>query len=131
MTNDVNGKWVFNNFVDDIWNKSDLYESKEDCIKAAEDYFDSDESIFIGQCQLVEIPDLDVERILEICDEDYAEECGPDMEDYLFPLMDESFRNSDAYKKFEDSIQKSFSQFLKDANITSNWYLVENVEQIR
>ena len=49
MTNDINGKWVFNNFEEDIWNKSDLYDSREECIKAAEDYFDSDESIFIGQ----------------------------------------------------------------------------------
>ena len=117
----LDGKWVFNNTnnEEDSWSKSDFYDSREECIKEAEEYFreclSPDEPIFIGKCKAIPIPDVDVDE----------------REEWLFPTWDKEFTGSDAYKKFEASVQASFRQFLEDANIQPDLFIVEDVERVR
>lgn len=135
----IDGKWVFNNTnnEEDSWSKSDFYDSREECIKEAEEYFreclSPDEPIFIGKCKAIPIPDVDVDEMLDKCDQEYSSHCGDERleEEWLFPTWDKEFTGSDAYKKFEASVQASFRQFLEDANIQPNLFIVEDVEQIR
>ena len=133
----IDGKWAFNNTnnEEDSWDMSDLYDSREECIKEAEEYFreclSPDDPIFVGRCKLVPIPDVAVDEMLDKCDQEYAYNCVDEREEWLFPTWDKEFTGSDAYKKFEASVQASFRQFLEDANIQPDLFIVEDVEQIR
>lgn len=133
----IDGKWVFNNTnnEEDSWGMSDFYDSREECIKEAEEHFreclSPDEPIFVGKCKAIPIPDVYVDEMLDECDQKYSSYCKDDREEWLFPTWDKEFTGSDAYKKFEASVQASFRQFLEDANIQPDVFIVEDVEQIR
>ena len=44
----INGKWIYNNYDSDIWNKSNFYDTKEEAEQAALKELENYEPIYIG-----------------------------------------------------------------------------------
>lgn len=128
--NIINGKWIYNNYNGEIWNKSDFYNTKEEAELAAIEELESYEPIYIGQVFLVPLPEVDIVNIIEQIENDYSKACGPDNEEDLFEWK-KDILDKPEYKWFSKEVNKLFKEFCKKLNIESNWYIVKNIYTYR
>lgn len=132
--------YSFNNQRDGYWGNG-IFETKEEAIAEAKQCYGENYDIFIGECAILDIPMLDTMTLLELIDENYANNVvdSPEYDEFLFPSVRELHnwsqeRREKYYKalnKFENTLQVAFENFLEDTNIKPSWFNVVNIEQIQ
>lgn len=123
----MNGKWMFNEQDDGLWNH-DLFDTREEAIKAAKEYLCEEQTVmYIGQCKTIPLPTyVDVDSILEHLAEQYSENYFSDYNDYLF----DDVKTKD-HQWLEKQLQDIIKKFYQRTGIKGSQFFIVNVEKIR
>ena len=125
----TSGQWTFNEFEDGVWGH-DTYGTKEEAIKAAQEYFDDDNDVLrIGRTEVVPLPsEYDADEIFERLDEIYGEECCSDVfdGDYLFDDVKQEDKDW-----FQAQLNELISKLYERSKVRSPFYTVGEIEEIR
>jgi len=122
---DIEGRWTFNESQDGLWSNDD-FETREEAVEAAREYFCSEQEImYIGRCEVVPLPTyFDVDDIFERLNEHYSEDCF-EYDDYLFEDVTKEDR-----EWLESKLQDLILEFYKRAGIKSEQFTMVDVKEI-
>ena len=122
---DMDGRWTFNESEDGLWSNDD-FETREEAIEAAQEYFCSDQEImYVGKCEVVPLPTyIDVDDIFERLNEHYSEDCF-EYDDYLFEDVSKEDR-----EWLEGKLQDLMREFYKKQKLKVNsllWLMLKKL----
>ena len=121
----MDGKWIFNECEEGLWNH-EQFKTKEEAEEAAREYFCEDQPfMYIGRCKNIPLPTyVGVEEIMERIDESYSQECF-EWEDSLFDGV-----KKEDFEWLEEKMGDLMLEFYERTGITSPCHTIIDIQKI-
>lgn len=119
--------WMENDNCD-IWNRGE-FETIEECIEEALDCeYEPGETIYVGECQKVEVGGIYFDDVLERVEETMYEEVGEVSEGWdITSIIGMHSYRKEIYEKYEEKLRKLVLDYLKEVKEEPGFYKVINV----
>lgn len=122
--------WMENDNCD-IWNRGE-FETIEECIEEALDCgYEPGETIYVGECQKVEVGGIYFDDVLDRVEEAMYEEVGEVSEGWdITSIIGRYSYRKEIYEKYEEKLRKLVLDYLKEVKEEPGFYKVINVEPV-
>ena len=119
--------WMENDNCD-IWNRGE-FETSEECIEEALDCgYEPGETIYVGECQKVEVGGIYFDDVLDRVEETMYEEVGEVSEGWdITSIIGRYSYRKEIYEKYEEKLRKLVLDYLKEVKEEPGFYKVINV----
>ena len=119
--------WMENDNCD-IWNRGE-FETIEECIEEALDCgYEPDETIYVGECQKVEVGGIYFDDVIDRVEEAMYEEVGEVSEGWdITSIIGRYSYRKEIYEKYEEKLRKLVLDYLKEVKEEPGFYKVINV----
>lgn len=119
--------WMENDNCD-IWNRGE-FETIEECIEEALDCgYEPGETIYVGECQKVEVGGIYFDDVLDRVEETMYEEVGEVSEGWdIISIIGRYSYRKEIYEKYEEKLKKLVLDYLKEVKEEPGFYKVINV----
>lgn len=119
--------WMENDNCD-IWNRGE-FETIEECIEEALDCgYEPGETIYVGECQKVEVGGIYFDDVLDRVEEAMYEEVGEVSEGWdITSIIGRYSYRKEIYEKYEEKLRKLVLDYLKEVKEEPGFYKVINV----
>lgn len=119
--------WMENDNCD-IWNRGE-FETIEECIEEALDCgYEPGETIYVGECQKVEVGGIYFDDVLDRVEETMYEEVGEVSEGWdITSIIGRYSYRKEIYEKYEEKLRKLVLDYLKEIKEVPGFYKVINV----
>ena len=119
--------WMENDNCD-IWNRGE-FETIEECIEEALDCgYEPGETIYVGECQKVEVGGIYFDDVLDRVEEAMYEEVGEVSEGWdITSIIGRYSYRKKIYEKYEEKLRKLVLDYLKEVKEEPGFYEVINV----
>lgn len=119
--------WMENDNCD-IWNRGE-FETIEECIEEALDCgYEPGETIYVGECQKVEVGGIYFDDVIDRVEEAMYEEVGEVSEGWdITSIIGRYSYRKEIYEKYEEKLRKLVLDYLKEVKEEPGFYKVINV----
>ena len=123
--------WMKNDNCD-IWNRGE-FETIEECIEEALDCgYEPGETIYVGECQKVEVGGIYFDDVLERVEETMYDEVGEVSEGWDISSTTGAYSDrKEIYEKYQNKLDNLVIEYLKEIKEIPYFYKVINVVQVK
>ncbi len=123
--------WMENDNCD-IWNRGE-FETIEECIEEALDCgYELGETIYVGECQKVEVGGIYFDDVLERVEETMYEEVGEVSEGWDISSITGAYSDrKEIYEKYQNKLENLVMEYIKEIKEIPRFYKVVNVGPVK
>lgn len=123
--------WMENDNCD-IWNRGE-FETIEECIEEALDCgYEPGETIYVGECQKVEVGGIYFDDVLERVEETMYDEVGKVSEGWDISSITGAYSDrKEIYEKYQNKLENLVMEYIKEIKEIPHFYKVVNVGPVK
>lgn len=125
-------KYTWERYRDaNIW-MNDKFDSVEECIDDARNKYEIDDgTIYIGECEPVEITGIDFDSVLDSVEMSVYDEVGEVSENWNIGYLRGDEQRKVVIEKYDKKLLDLVMEYLKEINEVPNFYKVRNVKEYK